>query len=189
MIWLLKVRRHLEKHEKILRRKKLKKFRKLTKSNEILFFECVGNLTVMNFFLFKHQFLNFRNSFVPNFEALHNLIHLNNFSDTNTIQKQPSRGVLRKRCSENMQQIYRRTPMLKCDGCSPVNLLHIFRTAFPRSTAGWLLLTIFDDSNISDSENSKSCEDTQLVLCILTDSVCYFQTQSHLDHRSKESII
>ena len=30
-------------------------------------------------------------------------------------QKQPSRGVLRKRCSENMQQIYRRTSMPKCD--------------------------------------------------------------------------
>ena len=32
-----------------------------------------------------------------------------------TRQKQPSRGVLRKMCSENMQQIYRRTPMPKCD--------------------------------------------------------------------------
>ena len=31
------------------------------------------------------------------------------------IQKQPSRGVLKKRCSENIQQIYWRTPMLKCD--------------------------------------------------------------------------
>ena len=30
-------------------------------------------------------------------------------------QKQPSRGVLRKRCCENMQQIYRRIPMPKCD--------------------------------------------------------------------------
>ena len=30
-------------------------------------------------------------------------------------QKQPSRGALSKRCSENMQQIYRRTPMMKCD--------------------------------------------------------------------------
>ena len=30
-------------------------------------------------------------------------------------QKQPHRGVLRKRCSENTQQIYRRTPMPKCD--------------------------------------------------------------------------
>ena len=31
------------------------------------------------------------------------------------LQKQPSRGVLQKRCSENMQQIYRRPPMPKCD--------------------------------------------------------------------------
>ena len=52
-------------------------------------------------------------------------------------QKQPSRGVLRRMCSENMHQIYRITPMSKSefnkvakhftlrDGCSPVNLLHI----------------------------------------------------------------
>ena len=31
-----------------------------------------------------------------------------------TVQKQPSRGVLRKRCSENMQQMCKRTPMPKC---------------------------------------------------------------------------
>ena len=31
------------------------------------------------------------------------------------LQKQPPRGVPRKSCSENMQQIYRRTPMPKCD--------------------------------------------------------------------------
>ena len=31
------------------------------------------------------------------------------------LQKQPPRGILSKKCSENMQQIYRRTPMLKCD--------------------------------------------------------------------------
>ena len=30
-------------------------------------------------------------------------------------QKQPSRAVLRKKCFGNMQQIYRRTPMTKCD--------------------------------------------------------------------------
>ena len=30
-------------------------------------------------------------------------------------QKQPSRGVLKKMCSKNMQQIYRRTPMSKWD--------------------------------------------------------------------------
>ena len=30
-------------------------------------------------------------------------------------QKQPSSGVLNKRCSENMRQIYRRTLMSKCE--------------------------------------------------------------------------
>ena len=30
-------------------------------------------------------------------------------------EKQPSRGVLRKSYSQNMQQIHRRTPMPKCD--------------------------------------------------------------------------
>ena len=49
-------------------------------------------------------------------------------------QKQPPSGVPRKRCSENMQEMYRRTPMPKCDfnkvavalshGCS-VNLHHL----------------------------------------------------------------
>ena len=69
-------------------------------------------------------------------------------------QKQPIRGVLRKRCPENMQQIYRGTPMLKCDSkklqsnfieiavrheCSPVHLLHIFWTHFPKNTSKRLL--------------------------------------------------
>ena len=44
-----------------------------------------------------------------------------------------------------MQQIYRRTPSNFIEialphGCSPVHLLHIFRTPFLRSTTGWLLL-------------------------------------------------
>ena len=64
-------------------------------------------------------------------------------------QKQPSRDVLRKRCSKNMQQIYRRTPMSTCNvnkvaalrhGCSPVNLMHIFRITFPKNNSEWLLL-------------------------------------------------
>ena len=73
------------------------------------------------------------------------------------LQKQPSRGVPRKRCSLNMQQFYRRTPMPKCDfnkvalqlywnrtsaWRSPVNLLQIFRTSFPRNTSGRLLLKL-----------------------------------------------
>ena len=32
-------------------------------------------------------------------------------------------------------------------GCSPVNLLHIFRTPFPMNASGWLLLSILDENN------------------------------------------
>ena len=58
-------------------------------------------------------------------------------------QKQPSGGVSRKRCSENMQQIYKRTPIPQITlwhACSPVNLLHIFRIPFPKNTSEGLLL-------------------------------------------------
>ena len=55
-------------------------------------------------------------------------------------QKHPSIGVLIKRLSENMQQIYRRTPMSKCDFnkvakqlCSLVNLQHFSEHLFLRT--------------------------------------------------------
>ena len=79
--------------------------------------------------------------------------------------KQPPRGVLRKRCSESIQQIYRRAPMLKCNfnkvarnvieillryGCSFVNLLIIFRTPFPKNTYGGLLLKNYKSKIISN---------------------------------------
>ena len=71
----------------------------------------------------------------------------------NHVQKQSSRSVHRKRCSENMQKIYRRTSMSKCDfnkvalqlllhGCSPVKLLHIFTTPFCKNTSGGLVLHV-----------------------------------------------
>ena len=41
-------------------------------------------------------------------------------------QKQPSRGILKKRCSENMQQIHKRIPMSKCD-CKATLLKSHFR--------------------------------------------------------------
>ena len=71
-------------------------------------------------------------------------ISADSINSNNYLQKQPPRGVLKKMCSEKMQQIYRRTPMPKCNfieialwhGCSPVNLLHSFRTPFPRNTSG-----------------------------------------------------
>ena len=91
-------------------------------------------------------------------------IHIDNISDN---QKQPTSIVLRKRCSENMQQIFRRTLMPKCDfskvasnfieialrhWCSPTNLQIYRRTLMPtevwfqrcpNNTSGWLLLSRF----------------------------------------------
>ena len=75
----------------------------------------------------------------------------------------PFKGVLRKSCSENMQEIYRRTPMPKCNfnkvasnfveithchGCYAVNLLHIFRTSFPENTSGGLLLYFISSATV-----------------------------------------
>ena len=67
-------------------------------------------------------------------------------------QKQLTRGVLSKSHSENMQQIYKRTPMPKCvfnkvtieieprHGCYPASLLHIFRTPSYKNAFRELLL-------------------------------------------------
>ena len=64
------------------------------------------------------------------------------------VDKQSSRNVLSKTRSESMQQIYRRGVALQLieiahqNGCSPVTLLHIFRTAFLKNTSVGLLLYI-----------------------------------------------
>ena len=42
-------------------------------------------------------------------------ISVNEMPEMTPLQKQPSRAVLIKRCSEKMQQIYRKAPMTKCD--------------------------------------------------------------------------
>ena len=64
-------------------------------------------------------------------------------------QRHPLRGILSKRCSENMHQTCRRAPCRSAISikllwnfieialwheCSPVNLLHIFRTSFCKNT-------------------------------------------------------
>ena len=80
------------------------------------------------------------------------------------LQKQPSVDVLTKRCSKNIQQIYRRHPCqnlisikLLCNfieitlphGCSPLDLLHIFRTPFPKNSSGGLFLDLEDSCSVS----------------------------------------
>ena len=77
------------------------------------------------------------------------------------LQKQPPRGGCSKRCSENIQQTYRRTPMPKCDSikllwnfieitlrheCSPLNLLYIIRTPFSNNTSELLPLYLVNTS-------------------------------------------
>ena len=71
-------------------------------------------------------------------------------------QKQTSGDVLNNSCSENMQQIYRNlrsnfTEITLWHGCSPVNLLLIFRTPFFRNTSGWLLLAFGVGSKIANN--------------------------------------
>ena len=71
------------------------------------------------------------------------------------INNKLSRSVHGKRCSDKMQQIYKRTPITKCtfnkvarqlywNLTSPwvfsINLLHIFRIFFPKNTYGGPLL-------------------------------------------------
>ena len=38
------------------------------------------------------------------------------------------------------EHIYNFIEIALCDGRSPVNLLHVFRTPFAKNTSGWLLL-------------------------------------------------
>ena len=65
---------------------------------------------------------------VKNTETKHKfkeIVKFNVLIRTYSIQKQPSRGVPTKRCSENMQQIYRRTPMPKRDFNKVIEILQL----------------------------------------------------------------
>ena len=76
--WLLKTINHLEKLEKKLKHKKLKKQRKLSKDNSNLYFAYLTRFDSHDEFLdFRYYFSKFCNSFIPDFENLYYLIHLN----------------------------------------------------------------------------------------------------------------
>ena len=125
------------------------------------------------------------------------------------IEKQPSKRVLKKMCSENMQQIYRGTPLLKYvmsiklqsnfikitlqHGYSPVNLLHIFRTHFLKNTSGGLLLyhhTLFRVFSIlSTIYDGSFCDKTKCLTCtglfeFFTSLIVFLFYQCHLVHYS-----
>ena len=83
--WLLKVRNHLERREKKLRQKKFKKLRKFCK-NDNFYFECLERFESHDdFFSFKHNFVSFCKSFVPDFDNLYYLLTLNGTSNESTL--------------------------------------------------------------------------------------------------------
>ena len=83
--WLLKVRNHLERLEKKLRQKKLKKLRKFCK-NDNFYFVCLERFESHDeFFSFKHNFVSFCKSFVPDFENLRYLLTLNDTNNESTL--------------------------------------------------------------------------------------------------------
>ena len=99
---------------------------------------CLDEVAILQFFITDIQirdifFLYCRKCL---FQTLYIYLH-------NSGQKHPPRGVPRKKCYENMKQMYRqfREHPALWHGCSPVNLLHIFRTPFLKNTSGWLLLS------------------------------------------------
>ena len=83
-------------------------------------------------------------------------------------QKQPSRGVLKKRCSETMQQIYRRTPdhkVLILWSGRKNNLIRKTRliSKFITTQPGWQTTTIPILANISRSKDNRAMEFSQLI--------------------------
>ena len=75
-----------------------------------------------------------------------------------------------------MKKIYRRAPIPKC---SPVKLLHIFKTLFPNSTSGWLLL--------SDAHMKSLCKKTRQKLSAIAISYLNFNQKSLLINSVAES--
>ena len=85
---------------------------------EVLLTQCLHlvNQRIISFIIWRRCNINYLCASGGSF--LHSRNIGNNFLnsyDSSYRQKQPSRGVLKKRCFENMQQIYMRTPMPKCD--------------------------------------------------------------------------
>ena len=75
--WLLKVSNHLDKLEKKLRQKKLKKLHKFCK-NDNLYFECLERFESHDkFFSFEDNFASFCKLLVPDFDNLYYLFTLN----------------------------------------------------------------------------------------------------------------
>ena len=97
-------------------------------------------------------------------------------------KKQPYKGVLKKRCSKNVQQIYKTTPTPKGDfkkvakqlyrndtstWMFSLNLLYIFRTLFSKNTSGRLLLYICRKTSSKMSESVLNTALYRSILCVI----------------------
>ena len=86
------------------------------------------------------------------------------------IQKQSPTGVSRRRCSENMQQIYRRTPMSKCDFSKVALQLywnHISVWVFSCHFAGYFQNTFSEEHFwVAASDNSTVMFFNILLFCL-----------------------
>ena len=84
----------------------------------------------LNYFTWNHCYIMFKGSVKQMEEKTHRSLHWGSKRFPKDFQKQPSIGFLRKKFIEITLQ----------HGCSPVNLLHIFRTHFYKNTYEGLLL-------------------------------------------------
>ena len=86
-------------------------------------------------------------------------------------QEQPSRSFLKKRCSENMQQIYSRRPMSKCDFNEVACPSFLKYALKPWQRISWIKISNLDSgcqglgllSSALDSENSLRVKFRSLV--------------------------
>ena len=93
------------------------------------------------------------------------------------IGKHPCRGVISIKLQSNFIEI------TLWEGSSPVNLLNIFRSTFPRNTSGWLFLPVpFDDikcQSITDDLPPKTESIFFIVWRFLLGSCSSTRTISH----------
>ena len=89
----------MEKFEKAEPWRKLKELCKLS-NNKTLYFKCLERFeSCFEFFSFKFNFLEFCNNFVPDFENLYYLLHLNT-SDSNK-ESRNENSESKQDCSKN----------------------------------------------------------------------------------------
>ena len=97
--WLFRTRNNLEKFEKAERWRKLKKLHKLS-NNETLYFKCLERFE-SHFEFFSFNFLEFCNNFIPDFENLYYLLHLNtsdSIKESSSEKAEPKQDCLKTSC-------------------------------------------------------------------------------------------